>query len=125
MVDDAAQAAMFRFDDTLTVLLHRDPVDGRLGINGLAALVEHTLGLDPFSPTVYVFSNKRRDRIKLLLWERSGFWVLHKRLETDRFAWPATAATLTLTTQQLHWLLEGFDLSAMRGHPARHYQRVS
>jgi len=116
---------VFRFNDGLTVLLHRDPVDGRLGINGLAALVEHALGKNPFAPTVYVFSNKRRDRIKLLLWDRTGFWLLHKRLETDKFIWPAQAATLDLTTQQLHWLLEGFDLSAMRGHPVRHYQRMS
>jgi hypothetical protein len=48
---------MFRFDEGLKVLLHRDAVDGRKGINGLAALVEHALGLDPFGPTVYAFTN--------------------------------------------------------------------
>lgn len=56
---------MFRLDPTLKVFLHREPVDGRKNINGLAALVEQGLGLDPFASAVYVFANKRRDRIRL------------------------------------------------------------
>ncbi len=115
---------MFRFDPGLKVFLHRDAVDGRKHINGLAALVEQAMGRDPLSPTVFAFSNRRRDRVRLLLWERNGFWLLTKRLEQDRFKWPATATVVELTTEQLHWLLDGIDLAAMRGHPARHYQRV-
>lgn len=113
----------FRFDPALKVYLHRDPVDGRKSINGLAALVEQGLGLDPFAAAVYVFSNKRRDRIRLLLWDRTGFWLLLKRLEADRFVWPQACPLLELTVEQLHWLLDGIDLQAMRGHPPRHYQR--
>lgn len=116
---------MFRFDEGLKVYVHREAVDGRKSINGLAALVEQGLGLDPFAAAVYVFSNKRRDRIKLLLWDRTGFWLLMKRLESDRFAWPREAAVLELTVEQLHWLLDGIDLAAMRRHPARDYARVS
>jgi transposase len=48
-----------------------------------------------------------------------------KRLEADRFIWPREAAVLELTVEQLHWLLEGIDLAAIRKHPARHYARVS
>ena len=112
---------MFRFDAGLKVYLHRESVDGRKAINGLALLVEQALGLNPFAPAVFVFSNRRRDRIKILLWERTGFWLMIKRLEADRFKWPKDAAVVELTTEQLHWLLAGIDLAAMRPHPARKY----
>ncbi|MGT2433341.1 IS66 family insertion sequence element accessory protein TnpB [Cupriavidus basilensis] len=76
---------MFRFDDSLKVFLHRDPVDFRVGINGLSILVEQAMLLNPMSSALYVFGNRRRDRIKILGWDRNGFWVLMKRLEVDRF----------------------------------------
>ena len=104
--------------------LHREAVDGRKNINGLATIVVQALGLNPFAAAVYVFSNRRRNRVKLLLWDRTGFWLLMKRLEADRFAWPKEAAVIELTVEQLHWLLEGIDLSAMRAHPNRNYRRV-
>lgn len=116
---------MFRFTEGLTVFLHRDAVDGRRGINGLATLVEQALGRDPFAPAVYAFTNKRHDRIKLLLWDRTGFWLLLKRLESDRFVWPLDVAVMELTVEQLHWLLDSIYLTAMRKHPARFYERVS
>jgi transposase len=112
---------MFRFAPELKVYLHRDAVDGRKAINGLALLVEQSLGLDPFSPALFVFSNRRRDRIKILLWDRTGFWLLIKRLEADRFTWPKDADVVTLSVEQLHWLLAGIDLTAMRPHPERNY----
>ena len=59
---------MFRLDEELKVYLHREPIDFRLNINGLAALVEQGLGLDPFAACVYVFSNRRRNRVKILGW---------------------------------------------------------
>jgi transposase len=80
---------VFRFDEGLKVYLHRDPVDFHLSINGLAVLVEQALGLDPFAPCAYVFSNRGLDRVKILGWERNGFWLLLKRLEKDRFIWPS------------------------------------
>lgn len=83
---------MFRFDEELKVYLHREAVDFRLRINGLAVLVEQALGLDPFASCAYVFSNRRRDRVKILGWERNGFWLLLKRLEKDRFIWPSANA---------------------------------
>jgi transposase len=107
---------VFRFEAGLTVFLHRDAVDCRKNINGLAALVERAMQLAPLSWAVFAFSSRRRDRIKLLLWDRNCFWLLTKRLEQDRFKWPSTAAALELSTEHLHWLLEGIDLDAMRRH---------
>ena len=77
---------MFRLDEALKVYLHREPIDFRLNINGLALLVEKALGLDPLAPCAYVFSNRRRNRMKILGWDRNGYWLLLKRLEQDRWA---------------------------------------
>lgn len=116
---------MFRFDEGLKVYLHREPVDFRLNINGLAVLVEQALGLDPFAACAYVFSNRRRDRVKILCWQRNGFWLLLKRLEKDRFIWPSAEAVPTLTVEQLHWLLEGIDIAVVQRHPCLLYSSVA
>jgi transposase len=117
---------MFRFDARLKVYVHREAVDFRKNINGLAALVEQTLGLDPFAAALYIFGNRRRDRVKILGWETNGFWLLLKRLEADRFVWPrADALVIELTIEQLHWLLDGIDLEAMRAHQVLRYRRAS
>jgi transposase len=68
--------------------------------------------------------------VKLLLYDRSGFLMVLKRLEEDRFYWPrplvsgGQQAVLTLTTEQLHWLLDGIDLAAVHRHPERHYRSM-
>jgi transposase len=117
---------MFELNAKRKVYLHRDAIDFRKNINGLASLVEHGLGLNAFEQAVFVFGNRRKDRIKILGWDRNGFWLLQKRLEDARFVWPRhDNAVLTLSVQQLHWLLDGIDLSAMRGHTAVTYQRAS
>ncbi len=116
---------MFRLDETLTVYLHRPAIDFRTGINGLTILVEQALGMNPFAAAVYVFSNRQRNRVKILVWERNGFWLLMKRLEQDRFIWPDEAVVPTLTVEQLHWLLDGIDLAVTQRHPQRFYERVA
>jgi transposase len=70
------------------VYLCVEPVDFRKQINGLAALVQDVLALNPFSATLFVFTNKRRDRVRILVWERNGFVLWMKRLERERFHWP-------------------------------------
>jgi transposase len=117
---------MFRLDSDARVYLHREPIDFRAGMNSLVTLVEQSMQLDPFSRSVFAFHNRRRDRIKLLLYDRSGFWLMMKRLETDRFVWPRQPqAVIELTIEQLHWLLDGIDIGAMRRHPARAYRHAS
>ena len=117
---------MFRLNAARAVYVHREAVDFRKSINGLAALVEQALGLDPFGPALYVFGNRRRDRVKILGWEGNGFWLLMKRQERERFVWPrAQAAVIELSVEQLHWLLEGIDLAALGGHRVLAYRRAS
>lgn len=108
------------------VYLCREPVDFRKAINGLSILVEQTLGLDPFASRLYVFRNRKRDRIKVLHWERNGFVLWQKRLEQDRFPWPeaATQDVVTLTGRELNWLLDGIDFFRMRPHATLSYSSV-
>ena len=116
-----------RPSDTLPeVYLCREAVDFRKGINGLAILVEAILQLDPFSEQLFVFCNRQRDKIKILYWERNGFCLWQKRLERARFQWPRKANTdvVTLTGQQLNWLLDGYDITRMKPHEALHYRSV-
>ena len=72
---------MFELNAARVVYLHRDAIDFRKNINGLASLVEHGLGLNAFAQAVFVFGNRKKDRIKILGWDRNGFWLLQKRLE--------------------------------------------
>jgi transposase len=112
--------------DAGTVYLCREPVDFRKSISGLAVLVEQALGLDPFAKALYVFTNRDRDRIKLLYWERCGFCLWYKRLEKQRFVWPQhlQGPTVTLTVEELNWLLDGFDLWR-QPHEYLRYRAVS
>jgi transposase len=113
-------------NDLAAVYVCIEPVDFRKQINGLAALVQEVLALDPFSEQLFVFTNRRRDRVKCLYWERSGFVLWMKRLERERFHWPqAHGATVTLSGQELNWLLDGFDLSRWRPHQRLHYDFVA
>lgn len=117
---------MLRFDPGLSVFLHRDPVDFRRGLNSLLATVEHQMHKDPFAQALYVFCNRGRDRVRLVLWDRCGFWLLMKRLEQDKFAWPTSKeAVVTIDIEQLQWLLRGFDLRAMKGHRMLTYQHAT
>ena len=95
--------------------------DMRKSIDGLATVVQQQFHLDPFSKSLFLFCGKRRDRIKVLLWEGDGFLLLYKRLDSGRFQWPRTPAEVRLLTrQQYRWLLEGLSIEQPRAlHPDR------
>ena len=99
----------------------------RKSIDGLAGVVQQVLTDDPFSGHLFVFCNRCRDRIKILYWERTGFWLLHKRLERGTFAWPVPADSDTkqveLAASDLAALLGGLDLRDAKRR--RWYSRTS
>ncbi|WP_080437522.1 IS66 family insertion sequence element accessory protein TnpB [Burkholderia ubonensis] len=108
----------------MKVHLHRDPVDFRMGINGPSILVEQVMSLNPMASALFVSGNRRRDRIRILGWGGNGFWLFLKRLEADRIIWPSGSATVSLSVEQLHWLLDRIDLAVIQKHPQRYYERI-
>lgn len=103
---------MLTFSANQRIYLAVEPVDMRKQFNGLWALAAEKLREDPFSGSLFVFTNKDRDRLKILFWDGSGVWVLAKRLEKGRFTWPATSgsAKINLEPAALTMLLAGIDL---------------
>ena len=85
--------------------------DMRKSIDGLCALVENELHMNPRRSALYLFCGRRCDRIKALLWETDGFVLLYKRLENGSFLWPRNESELKpITWQQFRWLMEGLEL---------------
>ena len=83
--------------------------DMRKSINGLAAIVESSFRLDPFDGALFVFCNRSKDRIKILVWDTDGYWLFIKRLEKGRFRWPGPGdeMTMALSGEELGILLGG------------------
>ncbi len=99
---------MLRLDGR-RVYLACGATDMRKSINGLMARVQENFSLDPFDGALFVFCNRQRNRIKVLVWDTDGFWLLFKRLEKGHFRWPAegSEATMTLSAEELSILLGG------------------
>jgi len=80
---------------------------------GLSILVQESFGLDLFNHCLYVFCNRNRDKLKILHWEDSGFWLYKKRLEKGGFKWPGKSKetnSLEVSERELNWLLDGLIL---------------
>lgn len=106
---------MFGLSAAVRVYLATRPADMRKSFDGLAALASGSLALDPLSGHLFVFVNKRRDRIKILYWDRDGLAVWAKRLERGTFRLPAAGAeSVEMTTAELAALLAGIDLNTAR-----------
>lgn len=114
-------------DAALTVHFCRTPIDFRKSIDGLAAVAQNVLSLDAHSGQLFVFISRRRDKIKILYYERSGFVLWYKKLAHERFHWPRfdDEKVVVLTTQQLNWLLDGYDLNVMKPHTEKKYRNVA
>jgi transposase len=107
------------------IYLYPQAIDFRKSFRGISAIVECELGHNPFSGHLYVFTIKRRTKIKCLFWENNGFVLYYKSLEEDRFIWPrCEKEVMTLNGQQINWLLDGLDISAMKGHKKLHFDSV-
>ena len=107
---------MLSFHAHLKVFVATAPCDLRMSFNGLWAAVQQRLGEDPKSGALFVFGNRRRNRIKLLYFDGTGVCVLAKRLEEGTFRWPQSAADpdakIRLAPQALQLLLDGVELKA-------------
>jgi transposase len=118
---------MLTFGDTRRIFLARAATDMRKGCASLAALVEHGLGHDPYVGDIFVFVGKRKNQVKLLAWDQSGFWLCAKRLEQGTFAVPtgavvdAGAGVMPLSPGQIYLLLEGVSVHQATYHA--HYHR--
>jgi len=110
---------MFLLSPQTKVFLARQVTDMRKSFRGLLALTEAALRQDPVSGHLFVFVNRRRDLLKILHWDGSGFWIWYRRLERGTFQLPPTEAgeeqvDIELTPAQLSLILEGIDLTSVR-----------
>jgi transposase len=113
---------MLTFGLTGRIWVCLQPQDGRKGIDGLAAVVTAHLARDPLSGDLYVFRNRRGDRLKILAWQGDGFALYLRRLERGTFAIPsADAAEVAITATELAMLLGGIELGSAKRRPR--YQR--
>jgi transposase len=113
---------MIQVTPQMRVLVATEPADFRRGIDGLARLCREALASEPFDGTAYVFRNRRRTAIKVLLYDGQGFWCCHKRLSAGRFRnWPSPGTdgveSTTLEAHELWVLLFGGDPTATRAAP--------
>jgi transposase len=100
-----------------------EPVDMRIGIDGLSQRIQHSLGRSPCDGTAYAFRNRRQTRVKLLVWDGTGVWLCQRRLHRGHFTWPdITAITHPLTPAQWDWLTTGIDWQRLSVAPPAHWQ---
>lgn len=110
---------------SVKVFLAVEPCDMRKSFNGLYAIAQNQLKEDPLAGALFLFTNKRRTRLKILYFDGSGLWILIKRLERGRFSWPDADAVqgkkMVLSRRVLALLLEGVELDQM--HQKKWYER--
>lgn len=94
--------------------------DLRKSIDGLSIIVLESFKLDPFSKNLFVFCNRKKDKIKILEWDHNGFWLHYKRLEKDIFNWPdhSNSKSMQIDERQFRWLLDGLSINQKGAHPA-------
>ena len=108
---------MISFSFPSEIFIANKPTDFRKCFDGLCGEVRSHLHVDPLNGSLFVFYNKRRDRLKMLVWDNDGFWLLYKRLEQGTFEIPPTqtdSSTVAITSQQLQLILYGIELSSIR-----------
>lgn len=105
-------------DKNFNIYIYNQRVDFRKSIDGLSGIVEEEMNIDLYSKSVFIFLNKRRDKIKILFWDRSGFILIYKRLEEEKFFLPKkiTDKVISLSRMQLEWFFDGYDIWKMKPH---------
>jgi transposase len=112
---------MLSFSGSLKIFVLLESCDMRKGFNGLYGMVSTNFGEDPKSGALFVFTNRRHTRIKILYFDGSGLWLLTKRLERGTFSWPKPGQTdspkLKLTPEAFAMLTDGIDLRGAQMRP--------
>ena len=109
---------MLSFLSNTRVYLAAGATDLRKSFDALAGVVRNSLRLDPLSGHLFVFTNARKNRLKILFWDKTGWWVCAKRLEVGTLAWPASPnPSMELSSEELTLLLSGIDLSKTHRRP--------
>lgn len=113
---------MIQITAHMRILVALEPVDFRKGIDGLAAVCRQTLGADPFSGALFVFVNRSRQALRILVFDGQGFWLCHKRLSEGRFRWwpkadGGTGAVRSMLAHELQVLLWNGDSSSQKVAP--------
>lgn len=110
------------------IYLQRDPVDFRKSIDGLSGIVTEAFGEQLFSGSLFVFCNRSRNKVKALYFDRTGFALWYKRLEKARYRWPRIdehQAVISLTSDDLTRLLDGYDLFNNKPHQTLYFSAVA
>jgi transposase len=105
---------MFYKREAERIMAYGVPIDMRKSFDGLIALTKRELGEDPLSGILFVFINKRRNYLKSIYWDRTGYCLFAKKLERGRFNFPNTSAKQELTEQILKLVLDGIELGKRR-----------
>jgi transposase len=112
---------MLSFSGAVKVFVALEPIDLRKGFGGLEGLVSERLGEDLRSGALFVFTNRRHTRLKILCFDGTGLWLLTKRLEQGTFSWPKNVeegrVKLKLTPEALALLTDGIDLRGAKMRP--------
>jgi transposase len=106
-------------NNSTRVYLAIGATDLRKAIDGLAILVKEGFDLDPFTTALFVFCNRKKDKLKILQWQHNGFWLYYRRLERGSFKWPdGNSKNMALISRrELNWLLDGLPLKQHLAHP--------
>ena len=115
---------MLTVADSVSIYLYNFPIDMRKGVNSLTVLLANELSMRPQSGDLFIFRNKRGDRVKLIHWHKNGFMLHYKCLESGKFRFPKAGSgdRLSLTADQLNWLLAGLDFMLMAQCPELNFE---
>ena len=114
----ALEASMLKLPPDTRVFMAVAPVDMRRSFSGLCAIITETLGANPIGGDLFLFRGKRSDRVKAIMWDRTGLAIWYKRLERGKYKWPSPdAVSMELTEQELALLLDGVDFTRIRRLP--------
>lgn len=116
---------MFKFNSSVKVFIHREPVDMRKSFYSLMSLVQEEMKMNPFDQSLYLFAGRGKDKIKILFWDKTGFVLIYKKLEKETYPWSNSfEKSLEISYEKLILFLDGIDIWKIKTHEPLSYKRV-